>query len=161
MVSDDQNIVRLAQRLLASGSRLVSVESCTGGMIAAALTDKAGSSDWYEGGWVTYSNELKQALGVPAQAIEQHGAVSEQVARAMAEAGRRRAGVAYAVAVTGVAGPGGGSEEKPVGTVWIGWALGDQTEAERFQFDGDRAAVRKQTVDAALSGLLERLPNKI
>lgn len=159
MVSDDQNIVRLAQSLLASGSRLVTVESCTGGMIAAALTDRAGSSDWYEGGWVTYSNELKQALGVPARDIEQHGAVSEQVARAMAEAGRRRAEVDYSVAVTGVAGPGGGSLEKPVGTVWIGWALGDQTEAECFQFDGDRAAVRKQSVHAALSGLLERLPD--
>ncbi|MFG1497090.1 CinA family protein [Saccharospirillum sp. HFRX-1] len=161
MVSDDQNIVRLAQRLLASGSRLVTVESCTGGMIAAALTDMAGSSDWYEGGWVTYSNELKQALGVPARGIEQHGAVSEQVARAMAEAGRRQAGVDYSVAVTGVAGPGGGSVEKPVGTVWIGWALGDQTQAERFQFGGDRAAVREQTVQAALSGLLERLANTI
>jgi len=161
MGSDDQNIVQLAQRLLASGSRLVTVESCTGGLIAAALTDKAGSSDWYEGGWVTYSNELKQALGVPAQAIERHGAVSESVASAMAEAGRRKAGVAYSVAVTGVAGPGGGSEEKPVGTVWIGWALGDRTQAERFQFDGNRAAVREQTVRAALSGLLERLPSEI
>lgn len=161
MATDDQNIVQLAQRLLASGSRLVTVESCTGGMIAAALTDKAGSSDWYEGGWVTYSNELKQALGVPAQAIERDGAVSEQVARAMAEAGQRQAGVAYSIAVTGVAGPGGGSAEKPVGTVWIGWALGEQTQAECFQFKGDRAAVREQTVTAALAGLLARLPSEI
>ena len=161
MATDDQNIVQLAQRLLASGSRLVTVESCTGGMIAAALTDKAGSSDWYEGGWVTYSNELKQALGVPAEAIREDGAVSERVARAMAEAGRRQAGVAYAVAVTGIAGPGGGSAEKPVGTVWIGWALGEQTQAECFQFDGDRAAVREQTVAAALAGLLARLPGEI
>ncbi|PTY37352.1 damage-inducible protein CinA [Saccharospirillum sp. MSK14-1] len=160
MTHDEQIIVRIAQHLLSVGGRLATVESCTGGLIAAGVTDQAGSSDWFEGGWVTYSNELKQALGVPAQAIEQDGAVSERVVRAMAEAGQRQAGVDYAVAVTGVAGPGGGSVEKPVGMVWIGWALAQQTHAECFQFDGDRAAVREQTVRAALSGLLERLANE-
>lgn len=161
MAHDDQTIVRLAQWLMRSGARLATVESCTGGMIAAALTNLAGSSDWYEGGWVTYSNELKQALGVPAETIAQEGAVSERVARAMAEAGRRQAGVDYAIAVTGVAGPSGGSPQKPVGTVWIGWALGEQTQTMRFQFDGDRAAVREQTLVAAISGLLDRLADKI
>lgn len=157
MAGHEQRVERLAEALLAKGRRLATVESCTGGLIAAALTDRAGSSDWYEGGWVTYSNELKIQLGVPAAALERHGAVSETVARAMAEAGRRQAGVDCAIAVTGVAGPSGGSAEKPVGTVWIGWALGGETVTERFLFDGDRARVRDQTVAAALDGLLAQL----
>ncbi|MDB2448874.1 CinA family protein [bacterium] len=161
MTTHQDRVERLAERLLVKGQRLTTVESCTGGLIAAALTDRAGSSDWYEGGWVTYSNELKQALGVPADTLAEYGAVSEAVARAMAESGRRQAQVECAVAVTGVAGPGGGSVQKPVGTVWIGWAMGAVTQARHFQFDGDRAAVREQTVAAALDGLLTILENEI
>ncbi|WP_108126986.1 CinA family protein [Saccharospirillum mangrovi] len=161
MARRDDQVERLATLLLARSARLATVESCTGGLIAAAITDKAGSSDWFEGGWVTYSNELKQALGVPAAALRDHGAVSESVARAMALAGQQQAGVEYAVAVTGVAGPGGGSAEKPVGTVWIGWAFGRDVQAKRFLFPGDRAAVRQQTVEAALSGLIESLEREI
>lgn len=161
MASRDDRVEQLAALLLNRGARLTTVESCTGGMIAAALTDKAGSSDWFEGGWVTYSNELKQALGVPVEALRDHGAVSQPVARAMAQAGQRQAGVDVAVAVTGVAGPGGGSKEKPVGTVWIGWAKGIDVYAKRYLFSGDRAAVRAQTVTAALDGLIDLLKAEI
>lgn len=157
MDTEAGRVARLAERLLARGQRLTTVESCTGGLIGAALTARAGSSDWYEGGWVSYSNALKTALGVPAGVLERHGAVSEATARALAEAGRDRAGVELAVAVTGIAGPSGGSDDKPVGTVWIGWALAGETVTERYRFDGDRAAVREQAVTAALDGLLSRL----
>ncbi|HET8902849.1 MAG TPA: CinA family protein [Saccharospirillum sp.] len=147
----------LARRLTGLGWRMVSVESCTGGGIGARITDLSGSSDWYEGGWITYSNALKVQLGVPADAIDAHGAVSEPVARAMAGQGRQRAGVEAAVAVTGVAGPTGGSADKPVGTVWIAWALPGGVDAEVFYFDGDRQQVRAQTVQKALEGMLQRL----
>lgn len=161
MTGSDARVEQLAALLLRRGARLATVESCTGGLIAATLTDQAGSSDWFEGGWVTYSNELKQALGVPADALRDHGAVSEAVALAMAQAGQRQAGVDYAVAVTGVAGPGGGSAEKPVGTVWIGWAMDGEVQAKRYLFSGDRAAVRAQTVVAALDGLIDSLQGEI
>ena len=144
----------LAAELGAGGHWLTTAESCTGGMIAAACTELAGSSAWFDAGVVTYSNEAKSMLlGVPAALIAQHGAVSEPVALAMAE-GARSAAVArrgsvpvWAVAVTGVAGPGGGSVDKPVGTVWIAWA-GPQgvAGAQCRHFSGDRAAVRRQTV---------------
>lgn len=147
----------LARRLTGLGWRMVSVESCTGGGIGACITDLSGSSDWYEGGWITYSNALKVQLGVPADTIDAHGAVSEPVARAMAEQGCLRAGVEAAVAVTGVAGPSGGSADKPVGTVWIAWALPGGVDAELFHFDGDRQQVRAHTVQKALEGLLQRL----
>lgn len=148
---------QLAHQLTQKQLRLATVESCTGGRIGGLLTDKAGSSDWYEGGWITYSNALKTQLGVDADLIAAHGAVSEPVARAMAEVGRDAAGVDCCIAVTGVAGPSGGSPDKPVGTVWIGWALPNKTHAQCFQFDGDRAAVREQSIIAALSGLLQQL----
>lgn len=147
----------LARRLTGLGWRMVSVESCTGGGIGARITDLSGSSDWYEGGWITYSNALKVQLGVPADTIDAHGAVSEPVARAMAGQGRQRAGVEVAVAVTGVAGPSGGSADKPVGTVWIAWALPGGVDAEVFHFDGDRQQVRARTVQKALEGMLQRL----
>lgn len=150
-------VAALAQRLTSSGWRMVTVESCTGGAIGGLITDRAGSSDWYEGGWITYSNALKEQLGVPAEDIAGHGAVSEPVACAMAKQGRLRAGVDIAVAVTGVAGPAGGSADKPVGTVWIAWALPGGTEAEVFHFDGDRSQVRSQTTVQALQGLQQRL----
>lgn len=144
----------LADLLKARGWRMATAESCTGGLIAAACTDLAGSSDWFDRGWVTYSNAAKtQLLGVPADLIERHGAVSEPVARAMALGARRCAGVQAAVAVTGIAGPSGGSRDKPVGTVWFGWCAGSRIWTARQRFDGDRAAVRAQTVAHALEQL--------
>lgn len=125
------------------GWTVATAESCTGGMVAAALTEIAGSSDVMDRGFVTYTNEAKQQMiDVPAALFAQVGAVSEEVARAMAEGARRTAGVALACGITGVAGPGGGSTEKPVGLVHIAAATADKTVHERCQFDGDRHAVR-------------------
>lgn len=149
---------RLAELMQGRGLMLATAESCTGGMIAAACTDLAGSSAWFERGFVSYSNAAKtQLLGVPADCIASHGAVSEPVARAMALGALTHSAAQVAVAVTGVAGPGGGSPDKPVGTVWIAWAMADQVRAERMQFSGDRAAVRQATVEHALQGLVTLL----
>ena len=150
-------VLALARVLRQRGGSVATAESCTGGLIAAACTSVAGSSDWFERGFVTYSNEAKtQMLGVPAALIAQHGAVSEEVARAMAEGALRQSTARLAVAVTGIAGPGGAVPGKPVGTVWLAWALRDgATRAERLQFAGDRAAVRSQTVTQALMRLLQ------
>lgn len=139
----------------AQGAMLATAESCTGGLIAAALTEIAGSSDVVDRGFVTYSNKAKtEMLGVDAGLIEAHGAVSEAVARAMAKGALSRSHAAVAVSVTGVAGPGGGSAEKPVGTVWFSCASRNGSiVSERIVFSGDRAAVRAQTVLRAL-GLL-------
>jgi nicotinamide-nucleotide amidase len=157
--STDDLVAALAERLRALGWRMATAESCTGGLIAAACTDLAGSSDWFERGFVTYSNAAKhELLGVDAALIAQHGAVSEPVARAMAAGARRHAPVQCALAVTGVAGPGGGSVAKPVGTVWFGWALPDRVWTAMHRFDGDRAAVRARTRDHALAELLAALP---
>ncbi|MGH6646339.1 CinA family protein [Aquabacterium sp.] len=146
----------LAERLTARGWQLATAESCTGGLIAAACTELSGSSAWFERGFITYSNEAKtDLLGVDAALIAAHGAVSEPVARAMAEGALARSRAQVAVAVTGVAGPTGGSPDKPVGTVWLAWAVqGQATRAERCLFPGDRAAVRQATVLRALQGLL-------
>lgn len=134
---------------------LATAESCTGGMIAAACTDLAGSSNWFERGFVTYSNAAKtELLGVAPALIAQFGAVSEPVARAMAAGALAHSHAQVAVAVTGVAGPGGGSAEKPVGTVWFGWATPAGVTSEVMQFAGDRAAVRQATVRHALARLL-------
>lgn len=143
-----QAATALLEQLRRDGSMVATAESCTGGLIAAALTEIAGSSDVVDRGFVTYSNAAKTAmLGVPAGLIEAHGAVSEPVARAMAEGALERSAAALTVAVTGVAGPGGGSAEKPVGTVWFGLARrGAATHSERHVFPGDRAAVRAATV---------------
>ena len=153
----------LADGLRARGWRIATAESCTGGRIAGACTDLAGSSDWFERGWVSYSNAAKtDLLGVPAALIEAEGAVSEPVAVAMAAGALHGSRADLAVAVTGVAGPGGGSAAKPVGTVWLAWAWRDAagqpcTRAALRQFDGDRAAVRLATVAAALQGLIDAL----
>jgi len=137
---------------------LTTAESCTGGLIAAACTDLAGSSVWFERGFVSYSNAAKtELLGVPADLIEQHGAVSEPVARAMASGALAHAHAQVAVAVTGVAGPSGGSADKPVGTVWFGWATPSGQHSECQRFAGDRAAVRAATVRHALTRLLTLL----
>lgn len=150
---------RVANQLIARGATLATAESCTGGWIAKLLTDIAGSSAWFEGGAVTYSNALKQALlGVEAATLERHGAVSRETAIEMVAGARRRFATTAAVAVTGIAGPTGGSAEKPVGTVWIAWQCeGGEARAERFRFAGDRDTVRRQSVAAALRGVQEIL----
>lgn len=149
---------QLAALLQAQGRMLATAESCTGGMISAACTDLAGSSNWFERGFVTYSNEAKtELLGVDASLIAKHGAVSEEVARAMASGAITRSLAQVAVAVTGVAGPTGGSAAKPVGTVWFGFALPGRLVSEVRHFDGDRAAVRSATVRHALQRLLQLL----
>lgn len=145
---------QLAALLLQRQLKLATAESCTGGMIAAACTDLAGSSEWFERGLVTYSNEAKhEMLGVPAALIATHGAVSEPVARAMAAGALQHSRAQVALAVTGIAGPGGGSTAKPVGTVWFAWALPGGLTSEVQRFDGDRAAVRNATVQHALARL--------
>jgi nicotinamide-nucleotide amidase len=133
---------------------LATAESCTGGLIAGACTDLAGSSAWFERGFVTYSNAAKtEMLGVDAALIDTHGAVSEPVVRAMVQGALRHSHAQVAVAVTGVAGPTGGSAEKPVGTVWFGWATPAGVHTEVQHFGGDRAAVRGATVQHALARL--------
>ncbi|WP_020681864.1 CinA family protein [Marinobacterium rhizophilum] len=154
-----QWVEKIAQRMLERNWMLATAESCTGGWVAQALTALAGSSDWFDGGFVTYSNAAKaRMLGVSSELIEQEGAVSEAVVRAMAEGARRQSGVQLAVSVSGIAGPGGGSELKPVGTVWFAWACeGQPTRAQCHLLAGDREAVRRQAVEIALQGLLGML----
>ena len=149
---------RLADLLLAKEWKLVTAESCTGGMIAAVCTDLAGSSAWFERGFVTYSNDAKtELLGVEERLLKRAGAVSEPVARAMVIGALTHSHAQVAVAVTGVAGPTGGSPAKPVGTVWFGLAVPRQIVTEVRHFDGDRAAVRVATVQHALRRLVELL----
>jgi len=150
---------RLGVRLAATKSMCATAESCTGGLVAGAITAIAGSSGWFERGFVTYSNEAKvEALGVPEATLAGHGAVSEATARAMAEGALARSRANIAVAVTGVAGPGGGSPEKPVGMVCFAWARsGAATAAATHHFPGDRQAVREASVAVALEGLLARI----
>ncbi|MGG5288483.1 CinA family protein [Pseudomonas shirazensis] len=147
---------RLGEHLQQLNAQVTTAESCTGGGIAEAITRVAGSSAWFEAGYVTYSNSQKtRQLGVPVQLFEQVGAVSREVVEAMVRGAQAGSGARFAVAVSGVAGPGGGSAEKPVGTVWLAWADGDRVSSVRKQFAGDREAVRRQTVIAALDGLLQ------
>ena len=148
----------LADLLLKNELKLATAESCTGGMISAACTDLAGSSNWFERGFVTYSNEAKaDSLGVDAALIAQHGAVSEPVVRAMAFGAVRHSLAQVSIAVTGVAGPTGGSAAKPVGTVWFGFSVQGALHSEMMRFEGDRAAVRRQTLVHALKRLLSIL----
>ena len=159
MKTDDVSLQALAaevgRRLKSAGLLLAAAESCTGGWIAKALTDVAGSSAWFERGFITYSNESKVAmLGVRQSSVDAFGAVSEAVAREMAEGACHWSRAQMAVAVTGIAGPDGGSKEKPVGTVWIAWRRADgRVDAREFHFPGDRESVRRHTVLAALEGL--------
>ena len=151
-------VAQLATLLMRHQWQFATAESCTGGMIAAACTDLAGSSTWFERGFVSYSNAAKtELLGVPEALVEQHGAVSEAVARAMAQGALTHSHAQVAVAVTGVAGPTGGSVAKPVGTVWFGFATPAGVVSEMRRFDGDRAAVRTATVDHALRRLIALL----
>lgn len=141
-------------RLRERGQTVATVESCTGGLVGEMLTEIPGSSDAYIGGWVTYTNAMKTSqVGVHSEVFKQYGAVSEECCRAMATGGRERSGSDYAISVTGVAGPGGGSPEKPVGTVWIGLASPCGVQAERFLFKGDREMVRQRSATAALAML--------
>ena len=144
----------LGEALLAKGARVACVESCTGGWIGKTLTDVPGSSAWFGWGWVTYADEAKrQVAGVTAETLGVHGAVSEAAAAAMARAGRRLSGAEFSVAVSGIAGPGGGTPQKPVGTVWFAWH-GPATVTERRVLTGGRDAIRRQAVAHALRGLL-------
>ena len=159
---NDDEIRALAARLgelaLARQIMLATAESCTGGLVAGAITDIAGSSAWFERGFVTYSNRAKiEALGVNPEIIARHGAVSGETAKAMAQGARVAIGAQWAVAVTGIAGPVGGSRDKPVGTVWFAWAGPQGVDALHRRLDGDRAAVRAASVAIALQGLVDRL----
>ena len=160
--SSDEALAQLAHdtgaRLQANRDMLVTAESCTGGWIAKVVTDIAGSSAWFDCGMAVYSYEAKQALlGVRPQTLEEHGAVSRETVIEMVSGALVHSGATVAVAVTGIAGPGGGTGDKPVGTVWIAWKRrGGYPQAEVFHFDGDRDAVRRRTVAEALHGL-ERL----
>lgn len=148
----------LATLLIRQQRRLATAESCTGGLIAGALTALAGSSAWFERGWVTYSNRAKQEeLGVDPALISAHGAVSEAVAAAMATGARKVAGTDYALSVTGIAGPDGGTPEKPIGTVCFGWSTPTQTQTDTQHFIGDRQQIREQAVAHALTGLIALL----
>jgi len=144
------------------GWMMATAESCTGGLIAGACTDLSGSSNWFERGFISYSNAAKtEMLGVDTALIDAHGAVSEPVARAMAEGALRHSRAQVSVAVTGVAGPTGGSADKPVGTVWFGWCVAGRSTTEVRRFDGDRASVRAQTVQHALAGLVVLLDAEV
>lgn len=146
---------KLAAALQKRQWMLTTAESCTGGLIAAACTDLAGSSTWFERGFVCYSNLAKtQQLGVPEALIATHGAVSEAVAQAMVQGAITHSAAQVAIAITGIAGPGGGSPEKPVGTVWMGWGIKNQVHTECLHFAGDRQQVRKSACTYALERLL-------
>lgn len=147
---------QLGEALLAKGWVLTCAESCTGGSIAAAVTDVAGSSQWFDRGFVTYSNQAKQdMLGVVKETLENHGAVSEQTVREMVTGALSRSEAQVSVAVSGIAGPSGGTDEKPVGTVCLAWQVEGQEAVVRTEhFIGDRSSVREQTVLSALQGLL-------
>lgn len=150
-----QRLGHLCQQL---GVEVTAAESCTGGGIASAITSTAGSSGYFTAGYVTYSNAAKtRLLGVPDTTLAAHGAVSEEVVKAMVLGACRESGAGMGVAVSGVAGPDGGSAEKPVGTVWLAWGDADEQQAERFHFPGDRQSVREQAVRQALVGLVVRL----
>jgi PncC family amidohydrolase len=149
---------RLGERCLALDRRITTVESCTGGLVAHLITEIPGSSDWFIGGFVTYSNALKtDTVGVPAEVLTSHGAVSAQVAMAMATGGRQRTGADLAVAVTGIAGPAGGTASKPVGLTYVAVADAVGVAVKRHVWTGDRSANKRQSASAALTLLLERV----
>jgi len=161
-LSEDEIVALAAElgRRLASRRALVTAaESCTGGLVAGAITSIPGSSGWFQRGFVTYSNEAKtEMLGVPAETLARHGAVSEETARSMAEGALRAGRANYAVAITGVAGPDGGTPAKPVGMVCFGWAaLDGSTTSTTKRLPGDRAAVRHASVIVALQGLIDKI----
>ena len=157
-----QLATELGLLLKALNAQVTTAESCTGGGIAEAITRIAGSSAWFEAGFVTYSNQQKtRQLEVPEPLFTRVGAVSREVVEAMVQGAQAQSGARFAVAVSGVAGPGGGSPEKPVGTVWLAWGAGDEVSSERRHFAGNRDEVRRQTVIAALEGLIRRTVREI
>lgn len=148
-------VAEIGECLRAQDHFLATAESCTGGLIASTLTDTPGSSEWFAGSVVAYANEVKsKLLGVPEATLEQHGAVSEPVVLAMAQGALKALGADVSVAVSGVAGPGGGTPEKPVGTVWIAWAWPGGSRARQYSFQGTRDQIKGQTVMTAVNGLL-------
>ena len=155
----------LASMLIAKDWKIALAESCTGGLVCATLTELAGSSEWFERGYITYSNEAKiECLGVSPELIESFGAVSEPVAQAMAEGAKQASGANVAISITGIAGPSGGSAEKPVGTVCFGWAIQMSSSKNRIlsktmYFDGDRNTIREQAKDYSLAQLIALLRN--
>jgi nicotinamide-nucleotide amidase len=156
-----QLAIRVGNKLREERLMLATAESCTGGMVAAAITDISGSSGWFERGFVTYSNQAKsEMIGVPADLIDKHGAVSEPVARAMAEGALRNSRAQVSLAVTGIAGPGGGTELKPVGMVSFAWSNRLHTAVETLVFKGDREQIRVQAATHALRGLLALLDER-
>jgi len=157
-----QLAAELGHQLQTLNAQVTTAESCTGGGIAEAITRIAGSSAWFEAGFVTYSNQQKtRQLNVPPALFAQVGAVSREVVEAMGRGAQAQSSARFAVAVSGVAGPGGGSVDKPVGTVWLAWGVGSEVSTERRYFPGDRDEVRRQTVIAALEGLIRRTVREI
>lgn len=162
MTHQDKTIEQLASVLLARQWRLCTVESCTGGWVAQVLTDVAGSSGWFECGWVTYSNDAKMRdVGVKPATLDKFGAVSEAVAIEMAKGGVIRSAAQVSLAVTGVAGPAGGSVDKPVGTVCFGWEIDGEVISETSWFDGDRRQVREQSLQHSLGQLLQHINSHV
>lgn len=164
MSHDDEDLfalaVKVGRHLLGSGRRVALAESCTGGFVAKVLTDVPGSSQWFETGYVVYANGAKTTLlGILPAELDAHGAVSEPVVKAMAVGALERSGAEVAVAISGIAGPGGGTPGKPVGSVWFGWAWRHgrsvRTQTRLKVFKGDRDAVRRKAVSNALTGVLE------
>jgi nicotinamide-nucleotide amidase len=155
----------LAEILRSRNWKMTVAESCTGGLVCATLTELAGSSEWFERGYITYSNQAKaESLGVPAELIQSFGAVSEEVAKAMAKGAQLNADVNAAISITGIAGPGGGSAEKPVGTVCFGWSIQNEAGENRvltktMHFAGDRQTIREQSCNYVLSELAKLLKN--
>jgi nicotinamide-nucleotide amidase len=157
----DQLAIQAGVALADKSLMLATAESCTGGLVAAAITDVSGSSGWFERGFVTYSNEAKSTmLGVPARLIRDHGAVSEEVAHAMAEGALLNSRAQVALSITGVAGPNGGTPDKPVGMVCFGWSNRITTQTETQRFRGDRGQIRRQAAEHAMRGLLELIRNE-
>ena len=158
----DDELYKLAAALgraaLEHGVHIATAESCTGGLVAGAITAVAGSSEWFDSGFITYSNEAKiEQLAVPPAIIERFGAVSEETALSMAQGALGASRAQWAIAVTGIAGPAGGSPEKPVGTVCFAWVGPGVAKVSRIRLDGDRAAIRRESVRIALEGVLDRL----
>jgi nicotinamide-nucleotide amidase len=156
-----QLALKVGKTLESKNLVMSTAESCTGGWIAKVVTDVAGSSGWFDRGFVCYSNLAKsQQLGVPDVLLEAEGAVSEAVARAMVEGALNASAAQIAIAVTGIAGPDGGTKDKPIGTVWFAWASSSGVDTAVHQFTGDREAVRRQTLVTALEGIVERVGSK-
>lgn len=156
----DNIVPSIGNILVEKGWSMGTAESCTGGLVAATLTDFSGSSAWFSGAVVAYSNEVKMSLlGVPEQSLIDHGAVSEQVVRAMAEGICKTLGTNVGISLSGIAGPTGGTPDKPVGTVWVGWHINGDSHAEKFIFSGSRMDVKQQSLQTVLEKLLILLKN--